>query len=44
MCKDQMWQWQPDPDTSYTVMGAYQLLISHDLITMDVADNLIWHP
>ncbi|XP_045797669.1 uncharacterized protein LOC123891830 [Trifolium pratense] len=38
------WQWQPDPDTGYTVRGAYQLLISHDLVTMDAADNLIWHP
>ncbi|CAJ2641817.1 unnamed protein product [Trifolium pratense] len=38
------WQWHPDPDTGYTVRGAYQLLISHALVTMDVADNLIWHP
>ncbi|CAJ2663648.1 unnamed protein product [Trifolium pratense] len=38
------WQWQPDPDTGYTVRRAYQLLISHDLVTMDAADNLIWHP
>ncbi|PNX59372.1 O-acyltransferase WSD1, partial [Trifolium pratense] len=27
----------------YSVRGAYQLLTSHDLVTMDVADNLIWH-
>ncbi|CAJ2641163.1 unnamed protein product, partial [Trifolium pratense] len=38
------WQWQPDPDSGYTVRGAYQLLISHALVTMDAADNLIWHP
>ncbi|PNX57510.1 helicase-like protein, partial [Trifolium pratense] len=38
------WQWRPDPDTGYTVRGAYQLLISHDLVSMDVANNLIWHP
>ncbi|MCI07423.1 helicase-like protein, partial [Trifolium medium] len=28
----------------YTVRGAYQVLISHALVIMGVADNLVWHP
>ncbi|CAJ2663689.1 unnamed protein product [Trifolium pratense] len=38
------WQWQPDPIAGYTVRGAYQLLISHALVSTDAAENLIWHP
>ncbi|CAJ2679133.1 unnamed protein product [Trifolium pratense] len=38
------WQWRPDPDTGYSVRGAYQLLTSHVSVTMDEADKLIWHP
>ncbi|GAU39751.1 hypothetical protein TSUD_219940 [Trifolium subterraneum] len=38
------WQWQADPDTSYTVRGAYQLLTTHDSLPMDDAEHLIWHP
>ncbi|CAJ2670980.1 unnamed protein product [Trifolium pratense] len=38
------WQWRLDPDAGYTVRGAYQALISHALVTMDAADNLVWHP
>ncbi|PNX67361.1 heat shock protein, partial [Trifolium pratense] len=38
------WQWQPDPDTGYTVRGVYQLLTTRDSVTMDDADHLIWHP
>ncbi|MCH85302.1 heat-shock protein, partial [Trifolium medium] len=38
------WQWRPDPDTGYTVGGAYQLLTSHTSVTLDTAENLIWHP
>jgi hypothetical protein len=38
------WQWQPDPDKSYIVRGAYQLLISHVSASLDDAENLIWHP
>ncbi|MCI09447.1 70 kDa peptidyl-prolyl isomerase, partial [Trifolium medium] len=34
---------QPNPDTGYTVRGAYQLLTSHVPATMDDAENLIWH-
>ncbi|PNX58391.1 cysteine-rich receptor-like protein kinase, partial [Trifolium pratense] len=37
------WQWQPDPDKGYSIRGAYQLLTSHKLITVDVAEGLIWH-
>ncbi|PNX56077.1 70 kDa peptidyl-prolyl isomerase, partial [Trifolium pratense] len=37
------WQWRPDPDTGYTVGGVYQLLTSQDSVTMDDAENLIWH-
>ncbi|MCI57147.1 hypothetical protein A2U01_0078398, partial [Trifolium medium] len=32
-CLDR-WQWQPDPDTGYSVRGAYQLLTSHDSVTL----------
>ncbi|KAK2418448.1 hypothetical protein QL285_040641 [Trifolium repens] len=38
------WQWQPDPDTGYTVRGAYQLLTSQDSASMDAAAALVWHP
>ncbi|XP_045831535.1 uncharacterized protein LOC123922923 [Trifolium pratense] len=38
------WQWQPDPDTGYTVRGVYQLLTARDSVTMDDASHLIWHP
>ncbi|PNX61889.1 hypothetical protein L195_g060886, partial [Trifolium pratense] len=38
------WQWRPDPVTGYSVRGAYQLLTSNVLVTMDDADHLIWHP
>ncbi|CAJ2646368.1 uncharacterized protein LOC123904173 [Trifolium pratense] len=37
------WQWRLDPDTGYTVGGVYQLLTSQDSVTVDDADNLIWH-
>ncbi|PNX85681.1 70 kDa peptidyl-prolyl isomerase, partial [Trifolium pratense] len=37
------WQWRPNPDTGYTVRGAYQLLISDASVTTEVADHLIWH-
>ncbi|MCI43540.1 O-acyltransferase WSD1, partial [Trifolium medium] len=36
-------QWQPDPDTGYSVHGAYHLLTSHDSVTLDAAEDLIWH-
>ncbi|CAJ2672661.1 unnamed protein product [Trifolium pratense] len=38
------WQWSPDPDTGYTVRGAYQILTSQDSVTLHDAENLIWHP
>ncbi|CAJ2632329.1 unnamed protein product [Trifolium pratense] len=37
------WQWSLDPDTGYTVGGVYQHLTSQDSVTLDDADNLIWH-
>ncbi|CAJ2678808.1 unnamed protein product [Trifolium pratense] len=37
------WQWSPDPDIGYTVGGAYQLLTSHASVTLDDAENLVWH-
>ncbi|PNX91700.1 kinesin-like protein, partial [Trifolium pratense] len=37
------WQWQPDPDSGYTVRGAYELLTTFDSVTVDDAENLIWH-
>jgi hypothetical protein len=38
------WQWQSDPDISYTVRGEYQLLTSQVPGSLDDADKLIWHP
>ncbi|CAJ2642053.1 unnamed protein product [Trifolium pratense] len=38
------WRWQPDPNTGYTVRGAYQLLTTLDSVTLDDAEHLIWHP
>ncbi|GAU35424.1 hypothetical protein TSUD_375140 [Trifolium subterraneum] len=37
------WQWQPNLDIGYSVCGAYQLLTSHDSITLDEAKTFIWH-
>ncbi|GAU31093.1 hypothetical protein TSUD_322300 [Trifolium subterraneum] len=37
------WLWQPDPETRYSVRGAYQLLTSHDSISTTASDGLIWH-
>ncbi|PNX83176.1 cysteine-rich receptor-like protein kinase [Trifolium pratense] len=37
------WCWQPDPDTGYSVCGVYRLLTSQDPVTLDAAENLIWH-
>ncbi|CAJ2632137.1 unnamed protein product [Trifolium pratense] len=39
-----MWWWQPDPDTGYTVRGVYQLLTTRDSVIMDDPEHLIWHP
>ncbi|GAU11147.1 hypothetical protein TSUD_197710 [Trifolium subterraneum] len=38
------WQWQPDLANGYTVRGAYQLLTAQDVVPLDVAAGLIWHP
>ncbi|PNX90844.1 cysteine-rich receptor-like protein kinase, partial [Trifolium pratense] len=38
------WQWRLDPDTGYTVRGAYQFLTIIDSVTLDDAAHLIWHP
>ncbi|GAU15824.1 hypothetical protein TSUD_236400 [Trifolium subterraneum] len=37
------WLWQSDPGIGYTVRGAYQLLMSQDSVTLDAAEDLIWH-
>ncbi|KAK2409335.1 hypothetical protein QL285_044766 [Trifolium repens] len=37
-------RWQSDPNKGYTVRGAYQLLTSQILTSLDDAKNLIWHP
>ncbi|PNX56433.1 kinesin-like protein, partial [Trifolium pratense] len=39
-----IWQWQPNLDTGYTVRGAYQFLTAQDAVTLNVATGLIWHP
>ncbi|PNX65480.1 cysteine-rich receptor-like protein kinase, partial [Trifolium pratense] len=38
------WQWRLDLDTGYTVRGAYRFLTTNDLVTLDDAEHLIWHP
>ncbi|PNX77538.1 kinesin-like protein, partial [Trifolium pratense] len=38
------WQWQSDPDTGYTVRGAYRLLTTLDSVTLEDVEHLIWHP
>ncbi|KAK2457253.1 hypothetical protein QL285_004548 [Trifolium repens] len=38
-----VWRWQPDPDTGYSVRGAYQLLTSQDSLTLGEAEDLVWH-
>ncbi|CAJ2667177.1 unnamed protein product [Trifolium pratense] len=37
------WQWRVDLDDGYTVRGAYQLLTTQDIVTLDAASGLIWH-
>ncbi|PNY05954.1 receptor-like kinase [Trifolium pratense] len=37
------WQWQLDPVHGYFVGGAYQLLTSHDMVTLAEGHDLIWH-
>ncbi|PNX56140.1 hypothetical protein L195_g058063, partial [Trifolium pratense] len=36
-----MWQWQSDLDDVYTVRGAYQLLTTQDVVTLDVASGYL---
>ncbi|KAK2373370.1 hypothetical protein QL285_074404 [Trifolium repens] len=38
-----VWRWQPDPDTGYSVRGAYQLLTSQDSFTLGAVKDLVWH-
>ncbi|KAK2392229.1 hypothetical protein QL285_065609 [Trifolium repens] len=38
-----VWRWQPDPDTGYSVRDAYQLLTSQDSFTLGAAEDLVWH-
>jgi hypothetical protein len=35
------WQWRPDPKHGYSVRGAYQLLTTHQSVTLDAAADLI---
>jgi hypothetical protein len=37
------WQWQPDPTTCYYVWDSYQLLTSHDSVTLGSTKDLMWH-
>ncbi|WJX73507.1 hypothetical protein P8452_57279 [Trifolium repens] len=38
-----VWRWQPDPDTGYSVRSAYQLLTSHVSFPLGEAEDLVWH-
>jgi hypothetical protein len=35
--------WQLDPARGYSVSSAYQLLTSQQTVTLDAAEDLIWH-
>jgi hypothetical protein len=37
------WQWRHDPDTGYSMCGAYQMLTSQDSVTLGTAEDLPWH-
>jgi hypothetical protein len=36
-----VWRWQPDPNTGYSVRSAYQLLTSRDSFTLGEAEDLV---
>jgi hypothetical protein len=36
-----VWRWQPDPDTGYSVRGAYQFLTSQDSFMLGEAEDLV---
>jgi hypothetical protein len=38
-----MWMWQSDPGTGYSVRDAYQLLTYQDSVIMGAAEDLVWH-
>jgi hypothetical protein len=37
------WQWQPYPDTSYSILASYQILTSTDIVILGVAEDLQRH-
>jgi hypothetical protein len=37
------WQWRPDQGTGYSVCDAYQILTSHEPITLEATEDLLWH-
>jgi hypothetical protein len=41
-CPD-TWLWRLDSDRGYSVRGAYQFLTSQQPVTLDAAEDLIWH-
>jgi hypothetical protein len=38
-----LWQWQPDANSGYSVRGAYQILTSHQPDPLSAAKDLLWH-
>ncbi|KAK2443406.1 hypothetical protein QL285_014515 [Trifolium repens] len=38
-----MWRWQPNPVHGYSVRDAYMLLTSQALVTLETAEDLLWH-
>jgi hypothetical protein len=36
-------RWRPNPDHDYSVHGVYQLLTTQQHVTLDAAEDLIWH-
>jgi hypothetical protein len=37
------WEWWSDPGTGYSVYDAYQILTSQDTVTVEAAEDLLWH-
>jgi hypothetical protein len=37
------WEWRPAPNTGYSVRDAYQIPTSQDTVTVEAAEDLLWH-
>jgi hypothetical protein len=37
------WEWRTDPSTGYFVCDSYQILTTQDTVTLEAAEDLLWH-